>query len=151
MTTKWRFTLFVTALAMATASLSCGSSPTRPGEGERSDIPMEGPEPGPLEEQVRQYLIDMTDLLMTENDDPQVTVESVGGYLHDNGDHIRQSVRELSQRIVDMNVADRVYYEERFSTYFEPTTRQWMAALDEFRRNYPQHATLIDGLMIYFD
>jgi hypothetical protein len=139
-------------LAILVTSLltSCPSSDVRD-DAEANGVLTSGPEPGPIEEQMRQYVIDMTNLLLVENPDPQETVRSVGGYLQVNQDAMREAARQLRNRVMEMSPAERVYYEDRFSTYFADATRGWYAALEQFRSQHPDQALLVDGLMMRFD
>ncbi|MBN1946761.1 MAG: hypothetical protein JW797_13885 [Bradymonadales bacterium] len=141
----------VFASLFALLAICCSSSPTRVDPGERSDIPSEGPTPGPLEEQVRQYVLDMTERLQADNPDPHDKALSIGRYLTAHDAEIRSTVQQLRERIDQMSPAERVYYEEQFSLYFESATRMWHQVLQEFREAHPDDATLVDGLMIRFD
>jgi hypothetical protein len=145
-----RFPFLLAFWALVAMGVGCSSTPTQDDHG-RSDIPNEGPVPGPLEEQLRQYIIDITELLLIDNEDPQETVMSVGRYLDTHQHEIRETARQVRQRVEQMNTAERTFYEELFSDFFVETTRRWYTTLDQFRAIHPDQALTIDGLMVRFD
>lgn len=137
--------------ALVAISSGCASTPTRVEPGTRLDVPEEIPELGPLEEQLKSFVEQITEILSAPTDDPNSTVTAIGRYLDENKDAITVTTQEVANRIAAMTPDQRAYYDEHFSEFFTPTTRAWYAALDAFRQEHPAEATRIDGLMIFFD
>jgi hypothetical protein len=138
-------------LACAGGLAGCVSSTARVADGMRLDIPDEGPEPGPLEEEARRYLLELTEILNTPSEEPQQTVRRVGGYLQEHRDAIRANATALAERIAAMSDGERVYYEERFSAYFAEARTGWNTSFEAFRELHPRAASRVDGLMQHFD
>jgi hypothetical protein len=146
-----RFWAVLLGVALAaSAPLGCSSSPTRP-DGVRDDLPAEGPEIGPLEEQARGYVDSMCTILQAPSDDPFETVRRLGDWLEQHHDEIVENAAALRQRVDGMTAEERLYYEEVFGAWFAPSVRAWWQILDTFRQQYPEAAVRVDGLMVIFD
>lgn len=143
--------LWCAAIACAVSLGGCVSSTARVADGMRLDIPAEGPEPGPLEEQARRYLLELTEILDTPSEEPQQTVRRVGGYLQEHRDAIRANATAIAERIAAMSDAERIYYEERFSAYFAEARLAWNTSLDAFKGRHPRAGSRVEGLMQHFD
>ncbi len=138
--------LVVTSLAFA----ACSGGPERIEDGIRSDIPAEGPEIGEPEERLRNHLEFITSIL-SETEDPEAAVLGVGEYLEAHKQPIREDARSIRQRMEQMTVPDRVYYEERFAEFMTPSSRAWRTAIRAFREANPAEGSRVDGIMMYFD
>jgi len=147
-----RFYIVMSVALLAYAFfVGCASTPSSVPPGTRLDLPEQGPEPGPLEEQLRSYLIEMTEIISTPTEDPRQTVMRLGRYLDANHDAIVETAQRVAERADQMSPPDRVYYDEHFADFFTPATLEWTEALQAFREQYPRAATRIEGLMIFFD
>lgn len=139
-------------LSFAVAGLAaCSGAPAILDDGIRTDIPSEGPEIGPLEEQAKAHVEAITTLLVQGIETPEQTVMAIGGYLQEHKDAIRDNATAIAERLGQMTDDERVYYEDHFSAYFTDATQAWVEALHAFREVNPQEASRVDGLMIYFD
>lgn len=137
-------------LAACLSWTACSGGPVRIEDGIRSDVPSEGPVTGEAELRLRTHLEVITSILK-DTEDPAAAVNAVGEYLEAHKVPIREDVLSISERMEQMTVPDRVFYEERFSELMAPTLRAWREVKHAFRDANPDQASRIDGVMMYFD
>lgn len=128
-----RTLLFIFALLVA----ACGGRQDSP-EGGESLLVGDGSLMGELEEQAKNYLLDLTFLVETGGDDPDATLDRVEAMLAVNGDAMLENAADLQARFDAFDGVERRLYEAQFAAFMDEALQSWQVALQQFRNQHDE-------------
>lgn len=99
---------------------------------------------GEHETRAKELLEELTDLLVSNADEPDRAEQRVEAFLQMRESELVSNARALEAVLASKSGDERILYEENFSNYLAPTSRAYAAATKVFAEKHTNHWRRID-------